>query len=127
MSTLDATYKNEEIISPFVARLNVSNENVEKVVKPPQKPTINKAFNLGFISPALFRAPISTPNNKQPKTLIVKVAKGKVSFQYETKRRLTRNRKQVPTKPPIPAKIISFHIAKKINSFFTSKLNKKAG
>lgn len=114
-------------ISPEEPNENDSNENVEKVVNPPQNPTINKAFNLSFINPFLLNIPQIKPKRRHPKTFIVKVAKGKEDFHVKRNRRLTRKRQQVPIKPPIPAKSISLIIPKRNYHFlFNAKLQKKA-
>ena len=109
--TLAKVYRKAEITSPFNPRLKVSNEKVEKVVKPPQKPTIRSAFNLGGIAPVLPNSPKSNPNKKQPKILMVKVASGNGAFHIFKNKRLTRYLHAVPKKPPAPARSTIFHIS----------------
>lgn len=74
--TLARIYKNMDNNSPFKHKLYDSKEKVEKVVNPPQKPTIKKAFILASMIPVLFIIPLIIPNKKHPKILIVKVANG---------------------------------------------------
>lgn len=91
-------------------RLRDSKENVENVVKPPQKPTIKKAFNRGLTIPCLAKYPDNRPKRKHPVMLMIKVAKGKGVLKSNAHNLFIRKRQQVPAKPPIPAKIIIFHI-----------------
>lgn len=109
---LNATYEKEYKNSLLETKDNDSKEKVENVVKPPQKPTINKAFNLGGITPDLFKNPYNIPKIRHPKILIVKVAKGQDDFKVARKNLLTKNLQQVPIKPPAPAISINFHITK---------------
>lgn len=120
---LTITYKKDEKISPLVPNVNVSNENVENVVNPPQKPTTRRAFRRGFPTPFLLRIPNKRPIKRHPITLIVKVAKGKEVFHKFTNSLLIKKRQQVPTNPPAPDKSISFHIKQRNR---ISNLQKKA-
>lgn len=121
--TLAQTYTKDCKDSPLNAKLKVSKEKVEKVVKPPQNPTIKREFSFGDIIPFLFNHPDNNPKIKHPKIFIVKVAKGNGVFHITRKRRLTKNRQQVPMKPPAPAISINLHI---LISIRQSKLQKKA-
>lgn len=53
-----------------------SKEKVEKVVNPPQKPVTRKAFSLGERIPDLWNRAVIRPKRKQPRMLMVKVARG---------------------------------------------------
>ena len=48
---LKAIYRKDIKTSPFIPRDSDSKEKVEKVVNPPQKPTISNAFNFGCKRP----------------------------------------------------------------------------
>ena len=61
---------------PLLIREKDSLEKVEKVVKPPQKPTINRALSLGDMTPFLERRPKINPKSKQPTTFTKNVAQG---------------------------------------------------
>lgn len=112
-TTLRAMYNNEVMISPLEARLKDSKEKEEKVVNPPQNPTIKREYNLGDTTPFLFNKPKSIPKIRHPTMFTLKVAKGKVDFQVTKNNRLTKNLQHEPTNPPIPARNKSFHINKK--------------
>ena len=101
------------------AKEKASAEKVENVVKPPQNPTISKAFNLGVRSPCLDKSPVISPKIRQPNIFTVKVAAGKGAFQYTRKRRLNKNLQQVPIKPPAPAINISLNISIDYRSDFS--------
>lgn len=96
--------------NPFVPKLKASYENVEKVVKPPQKPTTKKGFIQSGKLRCLWNIPIRIPNRKHPKILMVKVASGKGAFHTTKKSLLIRNLQDVPINPPAPANNINFHI-----------------
>lgn len=49
--TLAAIYSIDRAICELIPKLKASREKVENVVKPPQKPVTNKAFNLGLMYP----------------------------------------------------------------------------
>ena len=66
----------------FWNNVKFSNANAEKVVKPPQNPVINKYFNAEEDKLYFSRIPTNNPIKKQPKTLVTKVAKGKLFAQY---------------------------------------------
>ena len=65
--------KNCESLSKFI----VSRENVENVVKPPQKPMPNSSFRLLDSNSLSSYAKIKNPNNKLPRILTIRVPKGK--------------------------------------------------
>jgi hypothetical protein len=58
---------------PLFSKFRFSRENAEKVVKPPQKPTISKSCRLELGDSVLNSHPISIPMSKLPKTLTVNV------------------------------------------------------
>lgn len=116
----------EEVVSPEATRLNDSKENVEKVVNPPQKPVIKKAFNRVDIIPDFIKYPVNKPNRKHPITLMVKVARGKGAFQILRNNLFTRNLLHVPKNPPAPAINIKFHIDKHYIQITGIKIIKKS-
>ena len=91
-------------------REKASKEKVEKVVKPPQNPTIRRELSWGETMPAFCMEPEINPNKRHPAILIVNVARGNGSFQKLRKRRLMRKRAEVPKNPPMPAKSINLNI-----------------
>lgn len=68
-------FKNAKLGLPFIMRLKDSPEKLEKVLKPPQIPTIK--INLAFGSMDPFRLmPITIPKMRQAKLLDARVAQG---------------------------------------------------
>jgi len=59
--TLPKIFKQANKNSVFFIRLKVSNENVEKVVKPPQNPTPRKSFSVKLKLPFSSNPKIKTP------------------------------------------------------------------
>lgn len=83
---------------------------VENVVKPPQKPVINNHLNVSSV--AFFdKIPIRKPMKKHPKTLIIKVANGKLPDQILETDSETKNRKTLPIAPPIAMRKIVLSIS----------------
>ncbi len=79
MTTLPTIFTRANVYSEFFIKLTVSSENVEKVVKPPQKPTVRNNFNSCEITARSFSPYIITPRIKHPKTFTMSVPKGKVA------------------------------------------------
>lgn len=83
---------------------------VENVVKPPHKPVIKSHFNelsrLFFVN-----IPTKKPIIKHPKTLTMKVAKGKFPDQNLETNCETKNLNTLPTAPPIAMKNIVLSIS----------------
>ena len=61
---------------PFCINIRFSPENVEKVVKPPQTPTIKKSLKSADMISLLAEIPIINPIRKLPKTFTVNVPMG---------------------------------------------------
>lgn len=59
-------------------RFNVSNEKVEKVVNPPQKPTPRNSLKFGLINSRSPNPYINIPRRKLPRRFTIKVPNGKV-------------------------------------------------
>ena len=92
---------------PLSMRTKVSNENVENVVKPPQKPVTNS----NFMSPD--KTTYKTPIRKLPITFTNNVAVGNL-IEYFSNNTENRNLNIVPINPPEPAINILFIIVSKI-------------
>ena len=96
--------------SPFNPKLRDSEEKVEKVVNPPQNPTIKKGFQRDEKSEFFCIQPNSNPKRKQPIILIRKVAIGKGRIQKDLKNIFIKNLQAVPKNPPALANNMDFHI-----------------
>ncbi len=83
----------------------VSLAKVEKVVKPPQKPVMRRKRRLldGIM---LAKSPIQ----KQPNMFTIKVATGNGKGSDRVTKTEVRNRKILPTAPPVPTNSICFNI-----------------
>jgi len=75
------------------------------VVNPPQNPMTNRNLISGFGKCCLSNKPNIKPIRKQPITLTVNVAKGKMVGKYLLASRLARYRRTLPTPPPRPTRI----------------------
>lgn len=75
--TFTAIFKHAIKNSASFIRLKVSREKVEKVVKPPQKPTPMNNFIVGLIKPFSSQPKIISPRMKLPIMLTNNVPKGK--------------------------------------------------
>ena len=82
----------------------------EKVVKPPQKPVISNALIAGVIACVRSAIPNRIPIIKLPTIFTTKVPNGKPPTTNKWHNRPVAYRRQVPTKPPRPAKNIIFII-----------------
>ena len=65
-------------------KLNVSNENVENVVNPPQKPTPISSRSEGFSNPFSSKPNISIPRIMLPSTFTASVPYGKKAGRIST-------------------------------------------
>ena len=69
-------YNNPIVTLPFLISSNVSKLNVEKVVKPPKKPTVRNNLNAcGIMSDLFSTMPNTYPIKKQPIKLTLYVPK----------------------------------------------------
>lgn len=84
----------------------LSFENVEKVVKPPHKPTLKKRTSCCEALAHRLNNPHSKPISRQPMRLTRKVAHGNPPVYFNPKE--TRYRNTPPTKLPAPTKRIFF-------------------
>lgn len=83
--------------SPLRINWNKSNEKVEKVVRPPQKPIPNKAYVAG-LSWSLCNNATNMPNSKHPKLLTSNVGSHLIWFVFTHIE--NKKRKQLPNPPP---------------------------
>jgi hypothetical protein len=75
---------------------------VEKVVKPPQNPTVRNIFHPGVRSELLSENPYINPISKQPVIFTTKVPKGNADGKLFCKKREVRNLDMLPRNPPEP-------------------------
>ena len=81
-------------------RLNVSNEKVENVVNPPQKPTPISNLIVGLTSSFSSSPNIKNPRIKLPKTLTINVPYGKNIGRYLDAKEETQYLKEPPRPAP---------------------------
>lgn len=81
---LIANFTPKDLHCPLDASSRASRLKVEKVVKPPQKPTAIKAFACKLPSVTDKPAPNDTPSSKHPKELTAKVPQGNPAEQHLT-------------------------------------------
>ena len=106
-TTLTATYAMHPHTFPPCISNSASFENVEKVVNPPQKPTVSNRVQW-FPSPdSLLKAPQSKPIRKHPSRFTVSVPQGK-PFADPFIANETRYRAIPPKKLPVPTATIFF-------------------
>ena len=99
--TLMATYPANPQILPPCSIIRASLENVENVVKPPQRPTVRNNAQLLPSVPFLLKTPHRRPIRKQPTRLTVSVAHGN-PFPMPFIIRPTRYLADPPMKLPAP-------------------------
>ena len=90
--------------------MNESFEKVEKVVNPPQIPTVKKSRHSDDIINPFSKMPRKIPIRKLPEMLIIRVPQGNTVSKLICKYLDTRNLRTVPMKPPIPANSIDLTI-----------------
>jgi hypothetical protein len=99
--TLTATFKMAHHMCPERKSSSVSREKVEKVLKPPQKPTKRKRTGQeSFENPLEANHPTPSARIALASKLEHKVAIGKLTFHVEAQR-LIPNRHKLPSPPPI--------------------------
>ena len=88
-------------MQPFLISLNVSKENVEKVVKPPHIPVLKNNSHVSLASAFLEKIAMTTPIKNAPAIFIIKVFTGNSELPF-IGIMPTKYRKMLPIKPPIP-------------------------
>lgn len=80
--------------------------NVEKVVKPPHRPTIrNNLHSFEMIAP-LSASPTRNPRNKLPETFTTRVPRGNSKIPENRLHLVKSYLATVPMKPPVPTSSI---------------------
>ena len=97
--TFKPIFKNAYAISPSLNKENVSPENVENVLNPPQKPVRNNKRYTGDKLPFKLKL-IKNPRIIQLNILANKVARGKFKLVFTNKRDIPY-RAILPIPPPI--------------------------
>jgi hypothetical protein len=91
-------------MSPSLSMARFSFAKVEKVVNPPQNPTVRNIFQPGENKESLSDSPYINPIRKQPEILTKKVPKGKAEGKLFCIKREARNLITLPINPPEPTR-----------------------
>jgi hypothetical protein len=89
---------------------NESLENEEKVVNPPQIPTVRKSRRSAERKSPFSEMPMMIPISRHPVILMIRVGHGKREWDDSWMNRDNENLSAVPMKPPRPAKKIDLTI-----------------
>ena len=106
-------------------RVKVSLQNVEKVVKPPQNPTVRKSFQLSDMPVPRSTMPQKTPISKQPKRFTAIVPIGKTARKVPCKSFGRSHRETDPKAPPMAIQKIDCNISSAKIHIFMLLLHKK--
>jgi len=105
---LRAVYKRTVRNCPFCMSIKFSLVKLEKVVNPPQKPTMSSKRKSPLIKSLLVLIPAKNPMIKLPTILTVNVPIGIASTCHDRFNFETKKRKTLPANPPKPTSKISF-------------------
>ena len=94
-------------VLPWLSKLLVSRAKLEKVVKPPQIPTLRKRSNVGCSAGEILD--VIRTISRQPSKLTLKVDQGKPDGDFRGIK-LNRKRRVAPIKPPQPTISISVNL-----------------
>ncbi len=100
--TLSPVYITKWKKSPSRNSARFSLAKVEKVVNPPQKPTVRNIFHPGVKREVLSEKPYINPMSRHPEILTKKVPKGKAEGKLFCMKRDARNLEILPRNPPVP-------------------------
>lgn len=100
IAMLKIMYEKNSKYFPSVKNERLSDENVEKVVNPPQNPTVNEVFNQAGQGAFKYKYAPANPKTKLPVMLTVNV-ENTMFTPIERKRLFDANLIIAPSPPPI--------------------------